>query len=102
LKFESKYEVGQKLWEIRLREVMNTEKCECCGQAIYHHEWYLDEAEQVIHGVNITNGNVTYKVWRPCVYREYLSENEIGVIFFTSRKDALDEVEKLNNESKLS
>ena len=97
MKFESKYEVGQKLWEIKLELKWTGEACEHCGRIIYaDNRWVLDDCEQEIHGINMQGGSIYYKVWRPCVYREMLPESDIGRTYFTTREEALAEVERLN------
>ena len=98
MKIESKYDIGQKLWEIRLRNTAETETCPHCNQKIYHSEWYLDDCEQEIHGVSSKDGIIYYKVYRPCIYREYVYESDIGHIYFPTREEAM-EAARLRNEN---
>jgi len=97
---ETKYEIGQKLWEIRQECDYTAEKCEHCGRRIYkNRHWKFVDIEQEIHGIGYSSDNgVTYKVWQPCVYRDYLPESEIGVTYFTTREAAVAECERRNAE----
>jgi len=97
MKFESKYDIGQILYEIKVRQRKASETCECCGQNIWSHEWYVDGIEQEIHGIGMkSDGTIYYRVYRPCVYREQLAEHE-GYTYFTSIKDAQAKCDELNS-----
>ena len=95
-----KYDIGQILYEIRLKKVADTERCECCGQLIYHSEWRVDYTEQEIHNVGSRDGKIFYRVYRPCVYTEHLPETKIGECYFTSIKEAQEACDRLNAERK--
>lgn len=95
--FQSKYEIGQNLWEIRMDLKTELERCPTCGRTIFTNKgWKVYESEQEIHGINMQDGKIYYKVWRPCVYTEMLPESDIGRIYFPTREEAIMECQRLN------
>lgn len=99
--FESKYEVGQRLWEIQLNSDTDLEKCPCCGEIIFTNKrWEVIGTEFLIkiRNVHIQDGSVYYQIYRPPsgVYREMLQESEIGQTFFTSEGEARKKCEEEN------
>ena len=96
MKFETKYDIGQKLWRIKIDPVSIKETCECCGHPHWDKKnWIVDELECEIVGVYCDYipekgfAYTSYKIWTPCVVvRECLSEQGFEAEFYLTLQAA--------------
>lgn len=90
MKFESKYDVGQKLWEIEKVELF-------ADGAVYSRRWIISNLEWEIFGVNIRHGSVTYDLCSDCDSHATIQESSIGITYFLSWEEAMSRMIRLNN-----
>ena len=95
---ESKYGVGQELWQLCERADWTGGICDYCGGRLYqNNRWIVAETPRVVHEIFAIGGDVTYVAYgQGGGYRIEVAESEIGDMFYTSQEEANAEAEKRN------
>ena len=102
MKFETKYDIGQKLYRLKIDTNSLDEKCECCGHPKWDKKkWIVDDLECEIIGVYCEKSDswkyASYKLWTPnVIVREHISEQGLESEFFLTLQQAQIECDARN------